>query len=61
MCMWKRKKIVCMTFARPQPFFLRSLDLVHLSTARTASAKCFVTRDERLREAALVAGFEVVP
>jgi predicted nucleic acid-binding protein len=55
------EKIVRSVFAQPQPILVRSLDLIHVSTALSAGATRFVATDARLRSAAVLAGLELLP
>lgn len=55
------EKLVRLVFAQTQPLLLRSLDLIHLSTALSAGATRFVATDARLRDAAMLAGLKLLP
>ena len=48
-------------FSQAPPLLVRTLDMLHLATARIATAGEFVTTDKRLREAATVMGFTLFP
>jgi len=55
------EKIARLVFAQPQPLLVRSLDLIHLSTAISAGATTFIATDARLRDAAALAGLRLLP
>jgi predicted nucleic acid-binding protein len=55
------EKLARLGFAQPKPVLTRSLDLIHVSTALSAKATIFVAADVRLREAADLAGLNLLP
>ena len=55
------EKLVRLVFAQPKPLLIRSLDLIHVSTALSSKATRLVATDARLREAATLAGLNLLP
>jgi len=55
------ERIVRLAYAQPQAILVRSLDLIHVSTALSAGATRFVATDARLRSAAALAGLRLLP
>jgi predicted nucleic acid-binding protein len=49
------------SFTRRRPAMIRSLDVIHLSSAAVAGADSIVATDARLREAARRAGLALIP
>jgi len=48
-------------YRRTPPLFLRTLDAIHLASARVAGETEIVATDKRLREAAVLLGFTLFP
>ena len=55
------EKLVRLAFAQPRPVMVRSLDVIHVSTALSSKAKLVIATDVRLREAAALAHLRVLP
>jgi predicted nucleic acid-binding protein len=55
------EKLVKLVFARPRPILIRSLDVIHVSTALSSRSRDLVATDTRLREVAILAGLSVLP
>ncbi len=55
------EKLARLVFARPWPILIRSLDMIHVSTALSSRARDLVATDTRLREVAILAGLRVLP
>ena len=54
-------RIMSQCYAKSPPIQLRTLDGLHLASARVAGETEFVVTDRRLRDAALAMGFAVFP
>jgi len=55
------EKLARLVFTRPRPILIRSLDMIHVSTALSSRARDLVATDTRLREVAVLAGLHVLP
>ena len=55
------EKLLGLTFAQPRTILIRSLDLIHVSSALVNRADCMVATDGRLRALAVRAGLRVLP
>ena len=55
------EKLVRIAFAQPRPVMLRSLDVIHVSTALSSKAKVVIATDVRLRDVAALAHLKVLP
>jgi len=55
------EKLLGLTFAQPRTILIRSLDLIHVSSALVSRAECMVATDGRLRALAVRAGLRVLP
>ena len=55
------EKLARLVFNRPRPILIRSLDMIHVSTALSSRARDLVATDTRLREVAVLAGLHVLP
>ena len=55
------EKLVRLAFDQPQPVMLRSLDVIHVSTALASKAGTLVATDTRLRTLATLARLKVRP
>ena len=55
------EKLARLVFNRPRPILIRSLDMIHVSTALSSRARDLVATDRRLREVAVLAGLHVLP
>jgi len=54
-------RIMAVCYRRDPPLPLRTLDALHLASARVAGETEIVATDKRLREAAMVLGFTLFP
>jgi predicted nucleic acid-binding protein len=56
------ERLVKLAFAQPKPIFVRSLDVIHVSTAMSSKATLMITTDDaRLRDAAALVHLKVFP
>ena len=55
------ERIVEQCHSHTPPIFIRTLDALHIASARTAGETEIVATDRRLREAALLIGFQLLP
>lgn len=55
------RKLVELSYSQPRPVMLRSLDAIHLASARLGKAKGLVATDGRLRDAALLVDLPLFP
>jgi hypothetical protein len=55
------EKLLGLTFAQPRTILIRSLDLIHVSSALVNRADGMVATDGRLRALAVRAGLRVLP
>jgi len=54
-------RVLDLCHERTPPLFLRTLDAIHLASARVAGETEIVATDKRLREAAVLLGFTLFP
>lgn len=54
-------RVLSFCFQQNPPIFLRTLDAIHLASAKAASEKELVATDKRMREAASKLGFTLFP
>jgi predicted nucleic acid-binding protein len=55
------RSIMASCYRRPSPILLRTLDAIHLASARVAGQTEFVAADQRLRDAAKALGLLLIP
>ena len=55
------EKLVQLAFHRPRPVLIRSLDVIHVSSAAVSKAEAMVATDRRLREVASLVRMKVLP
>jgi len=55
------EKLVRFVYTQPHPVLMRSLDVIHIATALSSRARTLAATDARLREAASLAGLNLLP
>ena len=55
------ENLVRLVFEQPRPILVRSLDLIHVSSAVAVKARVIVATDTRLRKVAALAGLKALP
>lgn len=55
------ENLVRLAFAQPRPVMIRSLDVIHISTALSSKTNLIIATDARLREVAALVRLDVLP
>jgi predicted nucleic acid-binding protein len=55
------ERLAAVAYGLPAPILIRSLDLIHIASARVAQADALIATDRRLRDLALALNVRVLP